>query len=343
MYYQIHGTGQPLILVHGGLGSSDMFAPIMPELSKGRQVIAVDLQAHGRTVDIDRPLSFEAMADDIAALIHYLGFEKADVMGYSVGGEVALRAAIQHPEVVRKLIIVSATFRRDGWYPEIVAGMEHLDESVAEQMKQTPMYQSYQHIAPRPQDWPVLCKKLGVMFRNNYDWTSEVSRIKVPVLLVFGDADAVRTAHAVEFFELLGGGKKDGGWERIRYVPGTVSDSSRCDPLHHFFIAASGLHHDTLPGYAGVASQISARKELNRQSTGYITMNESRGSCHTDKSWGARSENSEPRRLSYENEYLREFSWQMRRGLPLLREASRSKGWHDDDARAIARPEPCRL
>jgi len=167
MYYEIHGTGQPLILVHGGLGSSDMFAPIVPELSKGRQVIAVDLQAHGRTVDIDRSLSFETMADDIAALIHYLGFEKSDVMGYSVGGEVALRAAIQHSEVVRKLIIVSATFRRDGWYPEIVAGMEHLDESVAEQMKQTPMYQGYQRIAPRPQDCPVLCKKLGVMFRNN--------------------------------------------------------------------------------------------------------------------------------------------------------------------------------
>lgn len=161
MYYEIHGTGQPLILVHGGLGSSDMFAPIVSELSKGRQVIAVDLQAHRRTVDIDRPLSFEAMADDIAALIHYLGFQRADVMGYSVGGEVALRAAIQHPEVVRKLIIVSATFRRDGWYPEIVAGMEHLDESVAEQMKQTPMYQGYQRIAPRPQRLARAVQKTG--------------------------------------------------------------------------------------------------------------------------------------------------------------------------------------
>jgi pimeloyl-ACP methyl ester carboxylesterase len=249
MYYEIHGTGQPLILVHGGLGSSDMFAPIVPELSKGRQVIALDLQAHGRTVDIDRPLSFEAMADDIAALIHYLGFEKADVMGYSVGGEVALRAAIQHPEVVRKLIIVSATFRRDGWYPEIVAGMEHLDESVAEQMKQTPMYQGYQRIAPRPQDWPVLCKKLGVMFRNNYDWTSEVSRIKVPVLLVFGDADAVRTAHAVEFFELLGGGKKDGGWDgsgmspaRLAILPGVTHYTIFSSPL---LVSTATLFLDT--------------------------------------------------------------------------------------------------
>lgn len=160
MYYEIHGTGQPLILVHGGLGRATC-SHRSPELSKGRQVIAVDLQAHGRTVDIDRPLSFEAMADDIAALIHYLGFQRADVMGYSVGGEVALRAAIQHPEVVRKLIIVSATFRRDGWYPEIVAGMEHLDESVAEQMKQTPMYQGYQRIAPRPQRLARAVQKTG--------------------------------------------------------------------------------------------------------------------------------------------------------------------------------------
>src|SRR5467141_2391542 len=182
MYYEIHGTGQPLILVHGGLGSSDMFAPIVPELSKGRQVIAVDLQAHGRTVDIDNPLSFEAMADDIAALIHYLGFEKADVMGYSVGGEVALRAAIQHPEVVRKLVIVSATFRRDGWYPEIVAGMTQMGPAAAAQMKQTPMYQSYSQIAPRPEDWTVLNTKLGEMFRKDYDWSSEVQTIHIPTL-----------------------------------------------------------------------------------------------------------------------------------------------------------------
>jgi pimeloyl-ACP methyl ester carboxylesterase len=249
MYYEIHGTGQPLILVHGGLGSSDMFVPIMPELSKDRQVITVDLQAHGRTADIERPLSFEAMADDIAALIHSLGFQRADVMGYSVGGEVALRTAIQHPEIVGKLIIVSATFRRDGWYPEIVAGMEHLDESVAEQMKQTPMYQGYQRIAPRPQDWPVLCKKLGLMFRNNYDWTSEASRIKVPVLLLFGDADAVRTAHAVEFFELLGGGKKDGGWDgsgmspaRLAILPGVTHYTIFSSPL---LVSTTTLFLDT--------------------------------------------------------------------------------------------------
>jgi pimeloyl-ACP methyl ester carboxylesterase len=238
MYYEVHGTGQPLILIHGGLGSSDMFGAIMPDLSRTRQVIAVDLQAHGRTADIDRPMTYQAMADDIAALIHYLKITKADIMGYSVGGEVALRTAIQHPEVVRKLVIVSAAFQRDGWYPEIVAGMSQLNANVAQQMKQTPMYQNYARVAPRPEDWPVLCTKLGAMFREDYDWSNDVPKIQAPVLLAFGDADAVRTAHAVQFFELLGGGKKDGGWDgsgmpnaRLAILPGATHYTIFSSPL----------------------------------------------------------------------------------------------------------------
>ncbi len=238
MYYEIHGQGQPLILIHGGLGSGDMFRAILPELSKGREVITVDLQAHGRTADIDRPIRYEAMADDIAALIRYLKIAPADVMGYSVGGEVALRTAIQHPEVVKRLVIVSATLRRDGWYPEIVAGMSQLDTQTAEQMKQTPMYQSYVRVAPRPQDWPVLCTKLGMMFRQDYDWSADVAKIKSPVLLTFGDADAVRTANAVQFFELLGGGQRDGGWDqsgmsnaRLAILPGTTHYTIFSSPL----------------------------------------------------------------------------------------------------------------
>jgi pimeloyl-ACP methyl ester carboxylesterase len=229
MYYEIHGTGQPLVLIHGGLGSTGMFDPILPALSKGREVIAVDLQGHGRTADIDRPMSYEAMADDVAALIRYLKIEKADVMGYSVGGEVALRVAIQHPDVVRKLVIVSATFRREGWYPEIVAGMTQMGAASAAQMKQTPMYQSYSQIAPQPADWTALNTKLGEMFRKDYDWSDEVQAIRVPALLVFGDADAVRTGHAVEFFQVLGGGKRDGGWDgsgmstaRLAILPGVT-------------------------------------------------------------------------------------------------------------------------
>ncbi len=227
LYYEIHGTGEPLILLHGGLGATEMFSPILPSLSNNRQVIAVDLQAHGRTADIDRPLTFDAMADDIAALMKHLGIAKADVMGYSLGAGLALRTAIRHPEAVRKLVVVSTAFRRDGWYPEIVAGMSQMGAAAAEPMKQTPMYQLYARIAPRPADWPVLLTKIGELLRQDYDWSKEVAAIKAPTLLVFGDADAVRTAHAVQFFELLGGGKKDGGWDgsgisnaRLAILPG---------------------------------------------------------------------------------------------------------------------------
>ena len=126
IYYEIQGAGRPLILLHGGVGASEMFGPIVPKLAENRQVIAIHLQAHGRTADIDRPLSFEFMADDIYSLIKHLDIEKADIMGYSLGGGVALQTAIRHPEVVRKLLVVSAAVRRDGWYPEVLEGMAQM-------------------------------------------------------------------------------------------------------------------------------------------------------------------------------------------------------------------------
>src|SRR5258706_4765522 len=229
LYYEIHGAGEPLILLHGGVGAIQMFGELLPSLAQNRQVVAVDLQAHGRTADIDRELRFELMAGDIAALIKHLGIEQADVMGYSLGGGVALRTAIQHPEVVRKLVLVSAPFKRDGWYPEILAGMGQMGPQVAEPMKQTPMYQLYASIAPKPEDWPVLLTKLGDLLRQDYDWSNEVAAIKAPTLIVVGDADSVRTAHAVAFFELLGGGQKDAGWDgsgmsknRLAILPGVT-------------------------------------------------------------------------------------------------------------------------
>jgi len=227
MYYEIHGSGQPLVLLHGGAGATEMFSEVLRPLSEGRQVVAADLQAHGRTADIDRPLRYELMADDVAALIGHLRLGKADVMGYSLGGGVALRTAIQHPDVVRKLVLVSTPFRRDGWYPEVLAAMGQSGPESAEAMKHTPMYELYSRIAPRPEDWPVLFTKLGVMLRRDYDWSREVAAMKIPTMLVVGDADSVRTAHAVEFFGLLGGGKKDAGWDgsgmssaRLSILPG---------------------------------------------------------------------------------------------------------------------------
>ncbi len=229
LYYEIHGAGEPLILLHGGVGAIQMFGEVLSSLAQNRQVVAVDLQAHGRTADIDRPLSFELMVGDITALIKHLGIEEADVMGYSLGGGVALRTAIQHPEVVRKLVLVSTPFKRDGWYPEVLAGMGQMGPQVAEPMKQTPMYQHYASIAPKPEDWPVLLTKLGELLRQDYDWSKDVAAIKAPTLIVVGDADSVRTAHAVSFFELLGGGKVDAGWDgsgmsnaRLAILPATT-------------------------------------------------------------------------------------------------------------------------
>src|SRR5256712_13190997 len=190
-----------------------MFGPNLPALAKGRQVIAVDLQGHGRTADIDRPLSVALMADDIAALTKRLGLESFDVMGYSMGGGVALQAAIRHPEVVRKLVVGSTPFKRNAFYPEILAQQGQVGAAAAEAMKQTPMYQLYASIAPRPEDWPRLLGKIGETMKREFDFSKEVAAIKAATLVVAGDADIFPPAHAGEGFRLLGGGKRDGGWD----------------------------------------------------------------------------------------------------------------------------------
>ena len=172
LYYAEHGSGEPLVLLHGGFGSGEMFGPALAGLARHRRVIAVDLQAHGRTADAGRPLRFETMADDIAALIGHLGLIRSDLMGVSLGGGVALRTAIQHPEAVDRLVLVSAPFRRDGWFPEIGAAMRQFSPAQAEAMKRSPMYESYARIAPRPGDWPVLHAKMGELLSRDYDWSA---------------------------------------------------------------------------------------------------------------------------------------------------------------------------
>lgn len=206
MYYEIHGTGSPLILLHSGVVASEIFDLILPKLTENRQVIAVHLQAHGLTADIDRPLRFELMADDIAALIKHLGIEKADIMGYSLGGGVALQTVIRYPDIVRKLVIISAPVKREGWYPEVLENMAQMSPEAAKAMKQTPLYQLYPET-----DWELLFTKLGDLLRQDYDWSGDVAAIKSPAMLIFADADAVRTAHILEFFALFGGGQKDAG------------------------------------------------------------------------------------------------------------------------------------
>src|SRR5215212_10889679 len=205
LYYEVHGEGEPLILLHGGIGAIEMFGEVLQLLAEGCQVIGVDLQAHGRTADIDRPMTFEAMADDVAALIEHLCLEEADVMGYSLGGGVSLQTAIRHPEVVRKLVLVSTPFKRDGWYPEVLAGMQ-MGPEAAESMTQSSLHDLYPNA-----DWRALITKLSDLLRRDYDWSKDVEALKPQTMLVYADADAIRMAHTVEFFGLLGGGKRDAG------------------------------------------------------------------------------------------------------------------------------------
>ena len=212
--YQVFGKGKPVILLHGGFGSMEMFGPNIDLLAKGHQVIGVDLQSHGRSPAAEREMRFESMADDIAALIKSLGFERAALLGFSLGGGVALRTAIQHPERVERLILVSTVFKNDGWYPEMTAGMKSMGLPVAEPMKQSPMYGAYQQVAPNVEDWPKLVKQLTDLLKLDYDWSAEIPKLTMPVMLVIGDADGLPPSHAVEFFNLLGGGKRDAGFDR---------------------------------------------------------------------------------------------------------------------------------
>jgi len=214
LHYEIHGSGKPLILLHGGFGSVEMFGPNVAALAAGRQVIGVDLQSHGRSPAVHRPMRFETMADDVAAVISHLGLDQADVMGFSLGGGVALRTGIQHPHVVRRLVLVSTPFKRAGWYPEMAAAMTSMGPEVAEPMKQSPMYADYRRIAPRVDDWPVLVTQLTSLLNLDYDWTEETRGLSVPTMIVAGDADGLPPRHAVEFFELLGGGQRDASWDR---------------------------------------------------------------------------------------------------------------------------------
>lgn len=237
LYYEIHGKGRPLVLLHGGLGALEMFGPNLPALAKGRKVIAVDLQGHGRTADIDRPFSHQSIADDIAALIKHLGLGKCDVMGWSYGGGIALQTAVRHPDVVDRLIVVSIPFRRDGFYPDILAMQAQVNAAAAEGMKQTPMYELYAKLAPRPQDFPQLLDKMGEFMKKEYDYSQDIAGIKARTLIVCGDADIFPPSHAVEMFGLLGGGKKDGGWDgsgkpnaQLAILPGTTHYTIGNDP-----------------------------------------------------------------------------------------------------------------
>ena len=205
MYYEIHGTGQPLVLLHGAFSAiGTSFSQVLPGLAHGRQVVAVELQGHGRTADIDRPLTLEGMADDVAAAIDQLAIEPADIFGYSVGAAVALQLVIRHPQAVRKLVLASVTYTLDGVHPGL---MEGLGEMTPEMMHGSPWHEEYVRIAPRQEDFPTLFAKKTQMDQQIKDLPDEAIRaITAPTLLIIGDSDLVRPEHAVEMFRLLGGG-----------------------------------------------------------------------------------------------------------------------------------------
>jgi pimeloyl-ACP methyl ester carboxylesterase len=204
MYYEIHGTGQPLVLLHGAYMTIDAMGEIVPALADTQQVITVELQGHGRTADIDRPLSYELMADDIAALLRHLAIKKADVFGYSMGGGVAFQVAIRHPEVVRKLVVASASYTSDGMHPEL---LEMIPTLTPEVFAGSPIEEAYLRIAPNPDDFPRLVAKMKQLDMEPFAWPPEDIRgIAAPTLLIVGDSDAIRLEHAVELFQLLGGG-----------------------------------------------------------------------------------------------------------------------------------------
>ena len=212
LYYEARGAGRPLILLHGGLGSGEMFGPIIPTLAERHQVIAVDLQGHGRTADIDRPIDIRLMADDIAALIDHLDLDRPDLVGWSLGGGVALQTAVRHPDKVGRLVAASANIRRDAIPAEMLAQQEQVSAAAAEYMKDTPMYELDQRVAPRPEDFPRLLDKIGESMAKDFDLTEEVRGLQVPTLIVAADADMAPPSHYVEVFKLLDGGIRDGGW-----------------------------------------------------------------------------------------------------------------------------------
>src|SRR5213592_4711405 len=195
LYFETHGTGRPLVLLHGGLGSGEMFGPVLPLLAEHHQVLAVDLQGHGRTPDIDRPIDVRLMADDIAALIDHLGLDRPDLVGWSLGGGVALHTAAKYPAKVRRLVAVSANIRPDAIYPEMRVQQGQVSAAAAEFMKDTPMYQLYQRVAPRPEDLPRLLDKIGEAMSKDFDYSAEVRGLQMPTLIVAADADMAPPSH----------------------------------------------------------------------------------------------------------------------------------------------------
>ena len=228
VYYEIYGKGDPIVVMAGGFGDTRSMAQVIGPLSRKRQVIGIELEGHGHTALRKTPMSHERNGDDVAAVLRHLRIQKADVAGYSHGGDAAIRMTIQHPEMVRNLIVISTAAERDGWFPDLLPAMSSVSAAQLPQFKQTPFYQRYVTVAPHPDQFGLLLDRMGQLMKKDYDWRPEIAKIQVPTLLLFADHDAVSTKHIAEFFALFGGGVKDAGYigqpkyarARLAIVPG---------------------------------------------------------------------------------------------------------------------------
>jgi pimeloyl-ACP methyl ester carboxylesterase len=204
MYYEIHGHGRPTLVLHGAYMTIDLMGPIVRELAESRQVIATEQQGHGHTPDVDRPITYEQMADDTAALVRHLEIDSADVFGFSMGGGVALQMALRHGDLVRRLVLVSASFTSDGVHQAL---HDVLPSITPEQFAGSPIEDAYLRTAPNPSDFPKLVEKMKELDTTPFAWPEDAVRsIAAPTLIVVGDSDAIPLEHAVELFALRGGG-----------------------------------------------------------------------------------------------------------------------------------------
>lgn len=239
VYWESRGSGgTPLVMVHGGYGVASMFGDVLDLLAERRQVVAIELQGHGHTRDADPPFSWEGFGDQVAGVVTHLGAGQADLLGWSLGGGAVLRCAIQHPDLVRKLVVVSAPCRRDAWFPETRAAFDGMGRDLFDQFRKSPMYEAWAKVAPDPDSFPELIDKTGGLLRQPYDWSDEVKDLPMPVMLAYADADSIPPSHAAEFFALLGGGQRDADWDgsqrpasRLAILPGHTHYDIGASPL----------------------------------------------------------------------------------------------------------------
>ena len=238
MYYEVSGAGEPLIVLHGAYMNIPSMGAIIPKLAETHKVYALEFQGHGRTTDIDRPITYQNLADDVSAFMDSVGLTKADVFGYSMGAQAGLQLAIRHPAKVNKLVVASVAYDLRGWQPVYTAAIPQM---TVEMLVQMPMAADYRKLAPDTSGFPELARKLIALEKEPMVWEQDVRQVKTPVLIIAGDADVMTLEHSVALFKLLGGGVMgDMGTplpaSRLAIIPATSHTAVITQPtvLHSF-------------------------------------------------------------------------------------------------------------